>query len=590
MKKLLLITLLFGINSFGQDLKLVLDQAKTDFKKLESDFNPNNQELLKKEEELKVLLAEIAKNQDPKLTSNLTTKLTEIQELRTKLNKTYLSYEAYKKYFEDKGLTIEQIDAIFKPEYKIPDALAENNEEPKIYQYYGKDLILEEIKPTGNKKVDDVLKTVLSQKSEAYLGDIIIPKENQEFSFYINKSDVKNEPKWKTIKSKISWDSIQSILEKESDQFVLAGKNFKFKSVSFEICDGFFVDIKVFVLDEKGSKYLFENKVPVSILRYSTHAPNQFLVFKYPVNQKENITIKEFENLRIRLSDVLIYVSKAGYNYIPNDVVYDFPTKNENGDFINKDSSVQYEIKEDTSLQNVVELRAYTDFLGLFGDAPNGIVQLQGKGDFYVVPFLIPKLRFDLRFLDKISPYINFSRIDDESRAIETVTLPNSNITPNNSLDLIQKSYLEMGTSVNIFNLKFNKEMPFRTIGYFPARYQIADIKINDEFKNVQGFAYGFGLKFEFKRFNNFGFNYSLEFSRYSFKDYNSTPTFEAPSAFNVCKNEAEVFYHPGISKNQSIFLRFKTFNNLSNTEAFYQLQFGYRFSIGISDVKTKTQ
>ena len=42
MKKLLLITLLFGINSFGQDLKLVLDQAKTDFKKLESAFNPNN--------------------------------------------------------------------------------------------------------------------------------------------------------------------------------------------------------------------------------------------------------------------------------------------------------------------------------------------------------------------------------------------------------------------------------------------------------------------------------------------------------------------------------------------------------------------
>lgn len=574
MKKLLLVTLLFGINSFAQETNPVLIQATTDFKKLESDFNPNNQELLKKEEELKVLLAEIAKNQDPKLTSNLTTKLSEIQELKTKLNKTYLSYEAYKKYFEDKGLTIEQIDAIFKPEYKIPDALAENNEEPKVYQYYGKDLILEEKKPTGNKKVDDVLKTVLSQKSEAYLGDIIIPKENQEFSFYINKKEAENKANY----------------ENESDQFILAEKKYKFKSVSFEICDGFFVDIKVFVLDEKGSKYLFENKVPVSILRYSTHAPNQFLVFKYPVNQKENITIKEFEKLRIRLSDVLMYVSKAGYNYIPNDVVYDFPTKNDQDVFINKDSSVQYEIKEDTSLQNVVELRAYTDFLGLFGDAPNGIVQLQGKGDFYVVPFLLPKFRFDLRFLDKISPYINFSRIDDESRAIETEILPNSNITPKNNLDLIQKSYLEMGTIVNIFNLKFNKEMPFRTIGYFPARYQIADVKINDEFKNVQGFAYGFGLKFEFKRFNNFGFNYSLEYSKYSFKDYNSITTFEAPGTFDLFKNKAEIFYHPGTSKNQSIFLRFRTFNNLSNTEAFYQLQFGYRFSIGISDVKTKTQ
>jgi hypothetical protein len=48
MKKLLLITLLFCLNSFGQETNLVLTQAKTDFKKLESDFNPNNEELLKK--------------------------------------------------------------------------------------------------------------------------------------------------------------------------------------------------------------------------------------------------------------------------------------------------------------------------------------------------------------------------------------------------------------------------------------------------------------------------------------------------------------------------------------------------------------
>nr|WP_315153939.1 hypothetical protein [uncultured Flavobacterium sp.] len=591
-KQLLIITLLLiVINSFGQDTNPILTQAKTDFKKLESNFNPNNQDLLKKEEELKVLLAEISKNQDPKLASDLSTKLTEIQKLRTELNKIYQSYEAYKKVYIDKGLTIEQIDAIFKPEYKITEPLANNTEVPKVYQYYGKDLILDELKLTNDEKTNKILKTILSQKSEAYLGDIIIPKENQEFSFYINKSDIinksdnVNKTNWRTIKSKISWDTIKSVVKKESDQFTLAGKNYKFKSVSFEICDGFFVDIKVFVFDENGSLHLFENKAPVSVLRYSTHAPNQFLVFKYPVNQKEIVTIKEFENLRIRLSDVLMYVSKAGNNYIPNDVTYDFPTKNDKDIYVNKDTSVQYEIKEDTSLQNIVELRAYTDFLGLFGKTPNGIVQLQGKGDFYMVPFLIPKLRFDLRFLDKISPYINFSRLDSISKGVETIVLPNSSITPKNSLDLIQKSYLEMGTVVNLFNLKFNKEMPFRTIGYFPARYQIADVKINDEFKNVQGFAYGFGLKFEFKRFNNFGLNYSLEWSRYSFKDFNSTATFEAPSAFNVLKNEAEVFYHPGTSKNQSIFLRFKTFNNLSNNEAFYQLQFGYRFSIGVSKI-----
>jgi len=586
-KKSLIITLfLLGVNSFSQETNPLLIQATSDFKKLETDFNSNYQELLKKEQEIKILLTEITKTQNPKLTSNLSTKLIEIQNLRTKLNKTHQSYQAYQTYFIEKGLTTNQIDSIFKPEYKISDSLSNTIEEPKIYQYYGKDLILKVLEPTGDKKVDDILKMVMSQKSEAYLGDIIIPQENQEFNFYIKKNEIENETIWKNIKSKISWENIQSILKKESDCYNTAGKKYKFKKVSFEICDGFFVDIKVFVFDEYGSLHLFENKAPVSILRYSTHAPNQFLVFKYPTNQKEIIDIKEFEKLRIRLSDVLMYVSQAGYNYIPNDVVYDFPTKNDQGVFINKDNSVQYEIKEDTSLQNVVELRAYTDFLALFGDSPNGIVQLQGKGDFYMVPFLIPKLRFDLRFLDKISPYINFSRLDSISKEVETIALPNSNITPKNNLDLIQKSYLEMGTVVNFFNLKFNKEMPFRTIGYIPVRYQIADININNEFKNVQGFAYGFGLKFEFKRFNNFGFNYSLEYSRYNFKDFNSNSTFEAPSAFNVCKNEAEVFNHTGTSKNQSIFLRFKNFNNLSNTEAFYQLQFGYRFAIGVSKLK----
>ncbi len=78
MKKLLLIILLFCLNSFGQETNLVLIQAKTDFKKLESDFNPNNQELLKKEEELKILLEDISKNQDSNLINKLKINLSEI--------------------------------------------------------------------------------------------------------------------------------------------------------------------------------------------------------------------------------------------------------------------------------------------------------------------------------------------------------------------------------------------------------------------------------------------------------------------------------------------------------------------------------
>ena len=557
MKKLLVITLLFCLNSIAQENNLVLTQAKTDFKKLESDFNPNNQELLKKEEELKALLEEISKNQDPNLTSQLRVNLSEIQELRTKLNKTYQSYEAYKKYFLDKGLTIEQIDAFFKPEYKVLGSIA-TDEKPRVYQYYGKDLILEEIKLTGNKKADDLLKTLLSQQSEAYLGDIIIPKDLQVFQFYDN--DLKTN-----------------------------GKKYKFKSISFEISEGFINDIKVFVLDEVGSQHLFENKSPVSILNYSKIAPRNFMFYKHPTNQNGIVKFDDFENLRIRLSDVLMYISKSGYNYIPNDVRFEFPTKDEEGNFINKDSAIKYEIKEDTSLQNAVEFRAYTDFLGLFSDASNGIVQFEGKGDFYLLPFSTGLSRSDIRILDKITPYVNFSKINDDVRAVQTINVDATNITTANNLEIVQKSYLEMGSKINLFNIRFTKETPFRLISYFPIRYQISDIKVDNTFKNIQGFAYGLGLTAEIKRFNNFGFNYSFEISKYTFQNQNKVENFISPDAFGVLRNEAEIFYFPGKEKTQSIFLKFKTFNNLNNTEAFYQLQFGYRFSVGLSNVKTKT-
>jgi len=564
MKKILLITfLLFGITCFGQAIPTPQDlaQATIDITKRSKDFEAKNIEFLAKEKDLNNYIANISASMDPAKTGELSTKVVEVQNKRKELNESYLLFETYKKVYMDKGIPEKTINNLFKYQYTVSDPIVSTNnvDEPETYLYFGKDQILQESKLTNNEEVNEILKTVLKEKSESYLGDIIIPKENQQFAFYDDKFNVKS------------------------------GRYYKFKRVTFEIQDGFFTDIKVFVFDENGSELLFENKIPISILRYSTQAPKNFLFFKHAINQNGIVDFKKTENLRIRLSDVLMYVSRPGYNFIPNDVTFDFPTK-ENGIYLNKESSIKYEIKEDTSLQNVVELRAYTDFLGLFADSPNGVVQLQGKGDFYVFPFSMPFWGWDLKLLDKISPYVNFSRIDADSRAVETTVLPDSKNGIKNSLDLLQKAYLEMGTKVNVVNFKFGKEYPFRTIFYFPIRYQISDVKISNELTNVQGLGLGGGVTFEFKRFNNFGFSYSLEYSSYKYINFNKIPTFEAPEAFNVFRNEAEVYYHPDKDKKQAIFLRFRTFNNAKTNEAFYQLQFGYRFSIGISDVKAKTQ
>lgn len=566
---IIIIVLLFVINSFGQDKKQDSIKAIEEFTKLSDKFIKVNEQNTKENEALTKLKNEIsATSNSLEITTKLEKQLKENQKYIKQLDSIYGLYTSYKIYHLDKKTLIEKtIDSIFNHKYTLSEKVKineenNNSENYKTFFYFGKENIIEEKKEGifNDKKANKIFEEILNTKSEAYLGDITIPKENQMFNFYRN-------------------------------DFGVSDTIYKFKSVSFELHDGFFTDIKVLVLDDNGSEHLFENKASVSILNYSHIAAKNYLFYKHPTNQKQLVkssNFKKFVDLRVRLSDVLMYFSKPGYNYIPNDFTMELPTKDDDGISLNANQPVKYKIKENTSLQNVVELRAYTDFLGLFSDSPNGIVQFQGKGDFYIFPFRVNNNKFDFRLLDKISPFVSFSRLDADVREVETTTLTNT-ITVNRNLDLIQKAYLEMGSKISVFNVKFLKEAPFRVIGYMPIQYQIADIKINDEFKNIQAFVVGGGLSFEFKRFNNFGFNYSIDISKYRFKNHNSIPNFVAPSNFCVFNNQAEIFYHPSDDKNQSIFLKLKTVKEIGNNDAFYQLQFGYRFSIGIANVKAKT-
>jgi hypothetical protein len=105
---------------------------------------------------------------------------------------------------------------------------------------------------------------------------------------------------------------------------------------------------------------------------------------------------------------------------------------------------------------------------------------------------------------------------------------------------------------------------------------------------NYKSLGLGGGISLELKRYNNFGFIYSAQFSRYNINGFNNINQVLNPGNFWVFRNEAEVYYFPGAAKKQSIFLRLKTFNDITKgaNDAFYQLQFGYRFSIGVSKLK----
>jgi len=542
-----IIFLFFLCAGYAQDYKT---EAKIKLEPLLEKFNAKQTELNTAKDILTTMTA--------KLDMASSDQLKKVRDLKQSLDSIYKQQEIIKSFYVLMGVSKGELDIYFppQPEYKILDGSAIESEEKKaIYMLYDGNKIVEEKLFEGNKKMEDIFKSILSASSETCLGSFEIPGHRQKVVLY--------------------------------QKYEITPHYLYFEDIKFSIREGNIFEVKVRVTDEMGkNQFYFENSVPISLLSYNTYygARRQYLSNRAtsPLNVKD-ITNNTYNNFQIVLSDVLLYLSTPGNNFVPDDIEFSFPKETEDKTEPNRR---QYKVIQNTSLQNILELRTYTDFLGLFDDSANGIVQVEGKADFFVTPFQVGRST-PLMFFKKVSPYVHYTRLDDDKKGLTLNDEVPQKIRK--SLEIIEKSYLDMGSVLDVFSFRFKKETPFNINFFWALRYNITTIKQEEaddiNFKTVGN---GIGMRLEFKRFNNFGFTYSPEAIYYN--HLNRLENIENPKNFWIFRNEAEVFYFPGETKSQSIFLRLRTFLNMSDGEdSFFQLQFGYRFSIGMGSVKAKS-
>lgn len=488
-----------------------------------------------------------------------------LKEAQLKLNVTLKKATTYLDYIELENGKIEDSDDEELKELKVyfdskkilneellKDKKEEKPAEPKVMLQFGDDKVISEKEVfSRNEEFNEVIKEVLKSKSKTQLGNFSIPPDGQKIKIF---KDGYNDHVY-------------------------------FKSVEIHAKHGLIQDIKITVLDEKNNTLLFSNNKPISLLRYSKIASINNMFYRYTIsNNNESVVDNNLSNYRLTLSDVLMYTNKPGENFVPDEIKEKYPKLSKDSIPDNINGSVTYVLNQDSNLENVLNLRTYTDFLGLFGDSPNGIIQIEGKADFYLIPFNLTNTHW--YFLNKVSPFINYARIEENDRNINIV---GDSIV--NRLDVLQKSYVNMGLDLDLISTKFTKESPVSASLYATARYNIADVIDADSTKvNYKSLALGGGLKLSINRFNNFGLTLKSEMTKLDTNEFNDLSFVNNPGDFWVFRNEAEIFYHPTGKENQSIFLRLNTFNNASsgNDEAFFQLQFGYRFSVGLNKVKAK--
>ena len=382
-------------------------------------------------------------------------------------------------------------------------------------------------------------------------------------------------------------------------------KKVRFKSIAFETREGGMVDIRLQVLSlDKKVELYFENEAPVSMLNFTRRAKRSFLVFSNKFNDWSNLQGYDYrflDQLYIRVSDVIKYLPDEGNNFVPEDIALKLPkdTKAEDAGSAPR----KYQLINNSSLSNLLDLRAYTDFLGLFADESNGLFQIEGKTDFFLNPFNFN--RSSIYLLKKATPFIRYSRLEEENSFIPASLEEGLSQFDDSRLELLEKSNLEFGLDVNVFSFRLFKESPIWLSFHIPVNVYNTKIRPETPTKddmpmepettddegdiNFSTLGLGFGASIEVRRLSNFGLNLGYSFRRYSpLGDY-SVEGIKEPDNFGVNSLDAEIFYYPGKDERQSIFLRMRGFRETgSNGAAFQQIQFGYRFTLGLNKIKAK--
>lgn len=554
-----------------QEMKQTLKKLEVTFEKYKKLYDEENKKL----EELK---SKVGMNSDQTFMTELSNQIEKTKKYNDSLADQLELFSNYKAVYMHKGFTAEEIDSLFEYIKEKFTKIPQENTETKVFTYFREDRVINRDILENKTGIEaEILKDVLKNTGEeSYLGDITIPKENQEFYFYKyhdgEMSDVK----------------------------------FKFKKLDIEIRDGYFFDIRAFIETDDGNLHVFTNQVGISLLFYSQFGnTKKLLTYKYsqrnntPLNAEHKYSDKRMTNLYIKVTDIMSYSYSAGNCFIPHDLTIKLPNKETD----NKFNGAKYEIKQETHLEKILELRTYTDFLALFGDSNNGLVQVEGKAKFYLFPypfrFLGSKQTLgQIEYLPALFPYINFSKFENGEKYVDKIAVVDN--TTNSiryeaakHLDLIEKRFLSMGIDVEVFKWQ-HKNAPVKLSLYGTFNYNLSEINMGTEevkdIKIIKAFNRGGGLHLSAKRFNNFGFDYKAELSWYDYKNFNDDDNFLPPAEIPIFRNEAEVFYHPNKNPNQAIFTRLVSFNyaGSANNQSFYQFQFGYRFAIGARTVSNK--
>ena len=331
------------------------------------------------------------------------------------------------------------------------------------------------------------------------------------------------------------------------------------EKVSIDVFEGQIVDLVITLTNINDKRVRkFTNNTSISVVRFRKYGLHKL----FETNGSGAF---------IRVKDVIDYTSNTGLNYFPDNAMIDF----EKNDTI-KPLQIQ------RGLKSILDLRVYTDFLGLIENESNGIINFEASSTIRISPSPISKLKGEFLFLKEITPYFNYSRFDNENRAIPTDTTNNaSNFKLKNKLSLIQNAFVKAGFELNVLQIKAQKEFPIAVSFPFFYEFNMTEVALGAEKLKVNTYQMGTGIRIGFKRTKNFGLNIGMSYS--DVKNKQSANTLKQESSFHLLGFNSEVYFFDPKDRNSAFFIRLKTRRVTYKENNFASIQFGYKKAFSFS-------
>jgi hypothetical protein len=316
--------------------------------------------------------------------------------------------------------------------------------------------------------------------------------------------------------------------------------------INIIIKDGYINDISIYAKDKK-----YTNKFSPIGLTHKRFSSKQ--------DKIELIGSTDF----IILQQVITLDSLK--QYVPDDVSFTLDAKKKS-----------FNLEKGVGVNNIFDIRLYSDALALFGDEENGLVQTDFR-----YKNILHRRNFSntgMFALQYIKVNMSASKFDSKDKFILASEFKNS--------DLIRKSYFNAEGAINLYNgwVEFKSMSKF----YIDAGAGIGAARIKTENDSINVSTSNFFVEggLCLKSSSNIGLDINARLIRLfspSTKDY---ADYLDKRFFNFIKFSADFYWHPFKEEANRLFARVNYYtptNDSVKAEDFFQFQIGY--SILLSDL-----